>query len=402
MPLPATGWLTRATVSTTTGFGLTAYAFVVVMLGTTLPTSLYPIYQQHMGFSQLVITVIFASYAAGVIAGLLIFGGLSDQIGRRRVLLPGIGLSAASSVVFLLAQGLPILLLGRVLSGLSAGIFTGTATAMLVDLVPAQRRTAAGLGAAAANMGGLGLGPLVSGALAELATAPLRLPYLVHFILLVPAACGIALAPEPVDTTGRTRPRLQRLRVPAAVRPTFTRAVIVGFAGFSVLGLFTAVSPAFLRQVLHETNYAFVGVVVFSLLAASTAGQVGSAGLPRRAALLTGCLVLAVGVTVIATSLLVRSLPLLLAGALIAGAGQGAGFRAGLTAVNSATPVEHRGEVSSSFFTVTYVALSGPVIGVGALSERWGLVSAGVIFACVVIVLALTAAGLLLRRTDTA
>ncbi len=85
-------------------------------------------------------TVIFAVYAGGVIAALLLFGNLSDSIGRRRALLPGLALSAASAVIFLLADGLPLLLVGRVLSGLSAGIFTGTATATLVDLGAGRER----------------------------------------------------------------------------------------------------------------------------------------------------------------------------------------------------------------------------------------------------------------------
>ena len=122
------------------GFAAAAFALAIAMLGTTLPTPLYGLYREKFGFSELMITVIFATYAAGVIASLLLFGRLSDQIGRRRVLLPGLVFSALSAVCFLTATGLPLLLAGRVLSGLSAGIFTGTATATLMDLSPPERR----------------------------------------------------------------------------------------------------------------------------------------------------------------------------------------------------------------------------------------------------------------------
>src|SRR5947199_1927134 len=67
-----------------------AYAFLVTMIGTTLPTPLYPIYQQRFGFGELMITVIFAVYAVGVIFGLILTGRLSDEIGRRPVLLFGL------------------------------------------------------------------------------------------------------------------------------------------------------------------------------------------------------------------------------------------------------------------------------------------------------------------------
>src|SRR5579875_676570 len=122
------------------GFAAAAFALAVAMLGTTLPTPLYGLYREQFGFSELMITVIFATYAAGVIAGLLLFGRLSDEIGRRPVLLGGLLLSAASAGAFLLADGLALLLVGRLLSGLSAGIFTGTATAAIVDLAPRERR----------------------------------------------------------------------------------------------------------------------------------------------------------------------------------------------------------------------------------------------------------------------
>lgn len=379
------------------GFAVVAYAFLVTMLGPTMPTPLYPIYQARYGFSALTITVIFAAYAAGVIAGLLLFGSLSDQIGRRRVLLPGVVLSAASAVVFLLPGGLPTLLAGRVLSGLSAGIFTGTATATLLDLAPPGLRGRAGLVAGAVNMGGLGLGPVVAGLLAQYAPAPLALSFAVDLVLVAVATAGLWLVPETVRIPEHPRLRPQRLRVPAAARPTFVRAVIAGFAGFAVLGLFTAISPSFLSVVLAEHNHAVTGLVVFSLLGASLLGQTAAGFTDEYRALLWGCAVLAAGAVIIVVSLAFLSLPLLVAGAVVAGLGQGSSFRAGLTAVGAASPVEQRSEVASSFFVLIYVAISLPVIGVGFAAERVGLVPAGIGFSVGVGALAVIAFASLLR-----
>ena len=124
------------------------------------------------GFGELVTTVVFAVYAVGVTAGLLLFGHWSDQVGRRPMLLAGLVLSALSAVAFLLPGALAWLFVGRVLSGLSAGIFTGTATATVVDLAPDGGRARAGLIAAAVNMGGLGAGPLLAGVLTQYAPLP--------------------------------------------------------------------------------------------------------------------------------------------------------------------------------------------------------------------------------------
>jgi len=121
-------------VGSAPAFWLTAFAFTATMLGTTLPTPLYPFYEQRFGFGPLAVTVVFAMYALGVLAALLVLGRASDTIGRRPILLTGLVFAALSSAVFLIAGGvhsggLALLLVGRVLSGLSAGIFTGTATA---------------------------------------------------------------------------------------------------------------------------------------------------------------------------------------------------------------------------------------------------------------------------------
>jgi MFS family permease len=379
------------------GFIATAYAFAVTMLGTTLPTPLYGLYRERFGFSELMITVIFATYAVGVIAALLLFGRLSDDIGRRRALLPALGLSALSAVFFLLADGLGPILVGRILSGLSAGIFTGTATATLVDLADDEDRGRATLVAALVNMGGLGLGPLLAGVVSQALPSPLHLPFWSHLVLLAPAAALVWAMPEPVTARSRARLRPQGLHVPAELRATFTRAALAAFAGFAVMGLFTAVAPAFLGVILGITSRATIGLVVFSVFAASGVGQVALERIAGHRALPLGCGALIAGMGVLAGGLAASSLALLVLGGVVAGFGQGLSFRAGLTAVNTEAPAERRAEVASSFFVVAYVAISIPVIGEGVLAETAGLRTAGLVFAGVVAAVAAAVLVLLAR-----
>lgn len=384
-------------ISGTLAFAAVAYAFSVNMLGTTLPTPLYALYQERFGFSELTITVIFAVYAAGVIGALLVFGSWSDQIGRRPVLMVGIGFSAVSAIAFLVANSLGVLIVGRVLSGLSAGVFTGTATATLVDLAPRERRGSATLVATMANMIGLGCGPLLAGILAQWGPLPLRLSFWVDLALLLPALVGITLIGEPVQRRESARLRIQALSVPEEVRPIFIRASLAGFAGFAVLGLSTAVAPAFLAS-LGVKSHATVGLVVFAVFAASTGGQLLLEVVPQAVALPAGCGGLIVGMAVFAVGLGFSTLAVLIVGAVIAGLGQGLSFRAALTAINGASPAKARAEVASSFFVVAYVAISLPVIGEGILSQVAGLRTAGLVFAGAVAALAAVTLLLLARR----
>jgi MFS family permease len=182
------------------------------------------------------------------------------------------------------------------------------------------------------------------------------------------------------------------------MRATFVEAALANFAGYAVLGLFTAVAPAFLVQELGVTNRAVVGLVVFAVFAASMVGQLLLKLVPEVAAMATGCLALIVGMASLALGLATSSLALLVLGGVIAGVGHGLAFRAGLAALSGRAPAERRGEVASSFFVVAYVAISVPVIGDGILAQAVGLRAAGLVFAGAVAALAMVVVSLLLRR----
>jgi len=369
-----------------------AGAFLVTMLGPTLPTPLYPLYEEELHFGSLMVTLIFATYAVGVAAALILFGRLSDQIGRRKLLLPGLALAALSSAVFLIPDSLTALFVGRVLSGLSVGIFTGTATAALADLAPPGQLRRYSLIAAVVNMLGLGLGPVLAGGLAQFITAPLTVPFLVHIVAALLAMVGVAVIAEPSSPPeGKPQWRIQRLRLPREVRGTFVRASTAGFAGFAVLGLFASIAPALLSQILHIGNHLVCGLVVFLQLGFSAIGQVCSTRMRDEIGLMVGTATMAVGISLTGVSVATASLPVLLGGAVVAGMGQGMGFRAALSAINAASPSDARGEITSAFFLVLYVAQAVPVIGVGMAAGSVGLVTAAVAFAATIAAVSLGA-----------
>jgi MFS family permease len=264
----------RPRVPRRAAFCLLAGVLTVIMLGTTLPTPLYVIYQARWHFSAVIVTVTFAVYAAGVLTALLLAGRSSDQAGRKPVIATALGCSALSTVVIILAPDVGVLIIGRILSGLSAGLMTGTATATLTDLVPAAASRRASLVATAANMGGLGLGPLIAGLFAQYAPDPTVLVFEVYLALLVAAGLCLLLVPETVSPRHRPALRFTGLDIPEPGRDEFVAAGMAGFAAFSLLGLFTALAPTFAGDVLHESNHAIQGGVVFLMLAVGAMTQV--------------------------------------------------------------------------------------------------------------------------------
>ncbi|MFD9002382.1 MFS transporter [Streptomyces sp. NPDC059582] len=373
--------------------------FAVCMAGTTLPTPLYGRYQDKFGFSELTVTIVYAVYAFGVIGVLLLAGNASDVMGRRPVLLWGLGFAASSAVSFLCATGLGWLYAGRLLSGLSAGLFTGAATAYVMELAPRGGAARATFVATAANMGGLGCGPLLAGVLAQYAPWPLYLPFVVHLVLVACSAAVLRWLPETVRerrSPSAVRPR--RPGLPAQVRSVFAPAAIASFVGFALFGVFTSVSPAFLSESLDVHNDALTGLVVALAFFASTGGQlaVGRVGVERSLPL--GCAALLTGLALLAGALWWDLLPLVVLSALVGGSGQGLAFRGAMSAVAHASPADRRAAVISTLFVVAYAGISVPVIGVGVLTGPIGLEGAGLVFIACMAVLISAAAVYLIRR----
>jgi MFS family permease len=110
--------------------------------------------------------------------------------------------------------------------------------------------------------------------------------------------------------------------------------------------------------------------------------------MPAWAGLSAGCTGITVGAGLVAAALVLGSLAFLIAGAIVAGLGQGLSVGAGLVTLNAEAPPDRRGEVASSFFVALYVALSIPIVGVGLAAQLTGLRAAALIFTAFVAALA--------------
>ena len=269
------------------GFWLVGFAFLVTMAFSAVPAPLYVLYAARDSFGPLMITVIFAAYAVGVIASLFLAGHLSDRLGRRRMAVIAVSVNVASGVIFLLWPTVAGLLVARFVSGISVGMLTATATAFLSELDAAGRggmsRRRAEIIATAANLGGIGFGPLVSGFLAQYAGAPLVVPYLVFEALMLAGVLALAFVPETVVRPAtRSRYRPQRVSVPAEHRPAFYAASAAAAAEFALFGLFTSLSPGFIAGTLHDTSHALAGAATFAVFGAGALAQIVVSRAPLR------------------------------------------------------------------------------------------------------------------------
>jgi MFS family permease len=353
------------------GFWIVASAFTTGMAFTTVPTPLWSLYAQRDRFSSLTVTIVFAVYAVAVAVSLFLAGHLSDWYGRRRILMPALALEILAGFVFLLWPSLPGLLLGRVLSGLGVGAVTATAMAWLSELRGAGSRRAQAV-ATGANLGGLGLGGLISGALAQWAPDALLVPFVVFIAALVLAWLALVAVPE---TRGRqsTPPRYrpQRVAVPPASRGRFFAAALSAAITFAVFGLLTSLAPSFLAGTLHEPSHALAGAVSFAVFATAAFAQTLTASRTTHQLLTAAIPALLAGLALltIAVWLPSPSFGVFLVGDVVAGIGSGLMFKGAIATVSEISSPEHRAETLAGLFLAAYLGLAGPVVGLGALTQ---------------------------------
>src|SRR3954449_2798900 len=281
-----------------------AYALVAAVIGLALfasgtPSPLYGTYRELWGFSSEVLTLIYATYAFGVLAALVFAGRISDQWGRRPVLILALATLLVTSVVFMLAQSVAWLFVARGVQGLATGLALGAASAALLDLHPRRDPAGVGLANGVVSAGGMGLGVLVSSALVQLAPAPRLLPYGALLVLFAVAFLGALLMPEPVAE--RPRPRLtpQRPSIPAAVRRPFLLAALAVISSWSVGGLFLSLGPSLSASLFATTNHLVTGLSIFALAGSGAVAQLVFGRSAPWAGAAYGSLALALGMVLI-------------------------------------------------------------------------------------------------------
>ncbi|MDL4816593.1 MFS transporter [Actinomadura opuntiae] len=248
--------------------------YTVVMAGGTLTIPLYVLWASEFGFGPVTTTLVFIAYVIGVVGTLLVAGSLSDAIGRRPVLALALALTALSTLGLALVNGLTVLLISRVLSGAATGLITATATSSIAELVPGRK--AAAVLATAANVGGLSLGTIAAGLLAQFVRAPTRTVFWCYMVVCAVACIAWLTVPETSDRRTRWQPHIRRPALPpgpSAARSFLASGVLVA-ASSGVNGFFSSLAPAFLRDDLGVSNLAVLGVGVGALFISALLAQI--------------------------------------------------------------------------------------------------------------------------------
>jgi MFS family permease len=368
---------------------------------------LYPTYEAKWQLASVVVTSVFGTYPVALLLVLLVFGGISDIVGRRRTMLLGIALIAVSAVLFAVAPDVGWLFAARALQGFGTGFAIGAASARLVENNISTNPRFPSVLTTASTATGLTLALLASGLLAQLAPLPLVLSFVLLFVLAALAFTVVALTPDDRPAASGARWRPQRLHLAAGtIRPFIVAALSVSVA-YSVGALFLSLGASMARQLTHTSNLVIIGATL--ALSSLTIGV--TALLIQRVhahlAIVIGGAVSIGGLAIMAAAAESGSLPLLLAWGVVGGVGYSLAFTGGLSLLSRTTPNEHRGATLSLLYLFSYLLQAVTAIGAGALATALGLGPAIGVVAPIVAVLcvaAITLAGVdfLARRRAVA
>jgi hypothetical protein len=378
----------RVTLSRTAGFWLATVAFILVFAVSAAPTPLYDVYQAEWKFSAIVLTAVFATYALFLLVALLIFGSVSDYVGRRRVISVALVGNTVVCALFLTAHGVGQLFVARAVQGLAVGLGTSALGAALIDLQP----EGSGLAPVLTNAGplwGLAVGGLGASALVQYAPAPTHLVWW----LLLGTSFAAALAILTIPETSAGHPGvLASLRpsvgIPRQARTTFARTAPIFGAAWAVNGFYLSLGPSLAGEVFRSKNLLWGGVVVFVLTALAGIAAVVARAWSARATMMIGCIALFAGAATTFTAIGMTSAGVFLAGIAIAGTGVGTAFLGSFRVLSALATAGQRASLISAIFIEAYTAFSIPVVIAGIATSRFGLHETGLTYCAAIAVLA--------------
>lgn len=382
------------------GFTLAIVAQVLMMMGASAPSPFYSVLASDIGFDTTVIAAVFAVYAVSLLVALLTAGSLSDHIGRRPVAIAGFVLLAGSMLLFWHADSVMLLIIARIVQGLASGVLISALSAAVLDLASPAHPARAALWNALTPGIGLGAGALVSGVVLDITNeallsvfAPLTAAYIALAVLFF-------FAPETAPRRPGAWASLSfRLSIPASIRADFWRAAPAVVAGWATGGLFLSLGPNIVHGELGVTTHLWQSIPVTILAGVGALTAFTLRRLSPRTLLIFATAALASGTALSLLALALGSLPAYLAATALTGMGFGTAFSGVVASLSPRIPATQRADTFAVIYLLAYLSFGIPTVLAGMLVGVVGLEAVCIGYGIGVIVLALVALVLRVRRS---
>ncbi len=352
---------------------LLALGLFTVTFAVNLQAPLYDAYAAQSDVGATAVTIAFAAYVGGLMPTLLLLGGLSDRIGRRVPIALALILGAAATALLVQLPSWTSLVIARLMLGVGTGLATTAGTAYMTEILGADRAKTAALIVTSATSLGFGGGAFATGiSLGFQGPTLLPVSYIVLFVI-APVLAMTALALPRVDSP---RP-VSLLRLPVFPAGTWVFGAAMALA-WSTTGMTIAVVP--LELAANDLG-GWTGLVIFLAIFVGFLCQPIARRMTNEQALVLGFVLIPLGFLVLLAGVWLKLLILVLLGTCItSSASYGFTYLASLAEVSLRAPYD-RARATAGLFVYAYVGFSLPVIASGILADRFGLLSAMIVFA---------------------
>lgn len=347
-------------------------SLLMITLSVNLQVPLYKVYAHTAGYSNGFIAVAFSAYIVGLLPVLIMFGGISDRIGRKPVMLLSLLIAFFANVFMILEPSMLMLVKVRVLQGVAVALSLGAATAYLTELLKNPTRSANIAGFVITV--GLGCGSLLTSIALVYEFSIIPVSYFgISIAILI---CSLMMSFMPA-TSGI--PSKKIFRLPYLSAHTITYCFSIFFA-WSLTGIIIATLPGELERI-HYSNW--TGLLVLFAICVGAICQPLSRKINPAASMAIGYTLLISAFTLMLAGVKFSSLGIILIAAACSGASSfGFIYLGGLSAVVQSSGPE-KARAVSGYFLFAYLGLGLPCIFTGYVAEKNGLFPALLLSGCI-------------------
>ena len=311
------------------------------------------------GTSESQAGIVFGAFSYPIVVTLIAFGILSDRVGHRRLMIPGLTLCTLAPLLYPLASNTTELILVRVLHGLTFAIFLPAMTAIVVNMAPEGRRGEYIGWFSAATLAGVAVGPAIGGLLhhdtaffiSSIASGIALITILVGF-----TSVSLKPATTTMGTSGswawlRTRTAIAALLIPCTI--TIGSGTIAAYIPQYIDSIDTASSSTAKAGIIITLMY--ISSALLRVPAGALSDRIG-----RKSVVLLGILLCVVAITLIASF---TSFAILATAAILFGIGMGTAMTPGTALLADVSPSEVRGLTMGAMNTSLQAGLAlGPTL----------------------------------------
>jgi MFS family permease len=353
----------------------------------------YPLYARQWHLTSTVTTSIFAIYPITVVGVLLLFGNLSDYIGRRAVMLLGVLASLIGVLCFATAGSVSALLVGRWSMGLGVGLSASPSAAAMVEFSDPLRRDRTGGAITIAQSLGLAAAFVLGGACIKYLLDPLHSTFWILSGVLVAVLLAVHFLPIHTSAEASGPWRIQIPRVTGELRKTFVVSALSMSTAYALGAITLSLGAQIASDLIRSRDFLINGLSL-SLFAIVSGGFaiIGKDVRPRSAITVGGIgSVLSMGLLLISS--LLHSLPAFIAATAAAGFGYSFLVLGGFNELNAKAAGHHRAAAISTALVLAYLAQSFSAILLGVVATKTSLGTAiclGFIGICTLTAFAIT------------